>query len=65
LPVALGACLLTASLSTGCPNSSGIDPNIKIEEGPTAQESTKGDPRLKSKKAAEPAPEQRRTQRPD
>lgn len=65
LPVALSACLLTAPLSTGCSNSSGIDPNVKIEEGPTAQESIKVNPRLKNKKAAEPVPEQRRTRRLD
>lgn len=57
LPVVMGACLLTAPLSTGCSNSSGIDPNIKIEEGPTAQESIKGNPGQKNKKAVVPAPE--------
>jgi len=64
LHVALGACLLTASLGAGCSNRSGIDPNIKVVEGPKTQESTRGNPRMKSKKAAEAAPEQRRTGRP-
>ncbi len=64
LRVALGACLLTAPLGAGCSNSSGIDPNIKVVEGSKTQESTRGNPRMKSKKAAEAAPEQRRTGRP-
>jgi hypothetical protein len=64
LPVALGACLLTAPLGAGCSSSSGIDPNIKVVDGPTTEESTKSNPQLKSKKAAAPAPEQRRTGRP-
>jgi hypothetical protein len=64
LPVALGASLLIGPLGAGCSDSSGIDPNPNIVEGPKVQESTKGDPQLKSKKAAVPAPEQRRTERP-
>jgi hypothetical protein len=62
--IALGSCLLTVPLVAGCSNSSGIDPDLKIVEGPKTQESTRGNPRPKSKKAAEPAPEQRRTGRP-
>jgi hypothetical protein len=64
LHFALGACLLTAPLGAGCSNRSGLDTNIKIVDGPTIQESTKGKPRWKSKKADQAAPERRQSGRP-
>ena len=63
-PVALSACLLTAPLGAGCSNSSELDTNIKIVDGPTVQESTKGKPRWKSKKADKAAPERSQSGRP-
>ena len=63
-PVALGACLLTAPLGAGCSNSSGLDTNIKIVDGPTIQESTKGKPRWERKKADQAAPARSESRRP-
>ena len=63
-PVALGACLLTAPLGAGCSNSSGLDTNIKIVDGPTIQESTKGKPRSKSKQADKATLERSESRRP-
>jgi hypothetical protein len=63
-PVALGACLLTTPLGTGCSKSSELDTNIKIVDGPTIQESTKGKPRWESKKADKAAPERSESRRP-
>ena len=64
LHFALGACLLTAPLGAGCSNSSGLDTNIKIVDGPTIQESTKGKPRWERKKADKAAPERSESRRP-
>ncbi len=62
--VALGACLLTAPLGTGCSNSSGLDTTIKIVDGPTIRESTKGKPRWESKKVDKAAQERSEQRRP-
>jgi hypothetical protein len=64
LHFALGACLLTAPLGAGCSNSPGVDTDIKIVDGPTIQESTKGKPRWKSKKEDRAAPKQNQSGRP-
>ena len=63
--VALGACLLTAPLGAGCSNSSGLDTDIKVVDGPTIQESTRGKPRWESRKANKAAaPERSESRRP-
>jgi hypothetical protein len=62
--LAAGAGLLVASLATGCSNTSGPDPTIKVEQGPDVKESIKGSPRQTSKKPIEAAPEQRQSTRP-
>jgi hypothetical protein len=56
LPIAV-ACLVAAPLGIGCSNSSAIDPDIKVVEGPKTQELTKDNPAFKGSKVADRAPE--------
>jgi hypothetical protein len=64
LALALGACLVTAPIGAGCSDSSGLDPDIKIEAGPNPEGPIKRRASSKAKQAAVPAPEQKTAVQP-